>query len=79
MTFASRLAAATLAVLMSWTASASAQQVPPSYPPPQRESGPANFGPDELVAAGHKFFGNVSRGLASIIESAVSQWGLPNG
>ncbi|HMI16054.1 MAG TPA: DUF1134 domain-containing protein, partial [Bradyrhizobium sp.] len=25
------------------------------------------------------FFGNVSRGLASVIERAVSQWGLPNG
>ena len=34
---------------------------------------------EELVSAGHKFFGNVSRGLASIIERAVSQWGLPNG
>ncbi len=49
------------------------------YPPPQRQPGPANYGPDELVGAGHKFFGNVSRGLASIIERAVSQWGLPNG
>jgi hypothetical protein len=49
------------------------------YPAPQRQQGPNNFGPDELVNAGHKFFGNVSRGLASIIERAVSQWGLPNG
>jgi hypothetical protein len=49
------------------------------YPPAQRQPGPANYGPDELVSAGHKFFGNVSRGLASIIERAVSQWGLPNG
>ncbi len=48
-------------------------------PPPQRAPGPDNFGPDELVSAGHRFFGNVSRGLASIIERAVSQWGLPNG
>ena len=49
------------------------------YPAPQRQPGPTNYGPDELVNAGHKFFGNVSRGLASIIERAVSQWGLPNG
>jgi len=49
------------------------------YPAPQRQEGPTNYGPDELVGAGHKFFGNVSRGLASIIERAVSQWGLPNG
>src|SRR5215467_5280185 len=33
----------------------------------------------ELVDAGHRFFGGVSRGLATIIEKAVSQWGLPNG
>jgi len=49
------------------------------YPAPQRQPGPSNYGPGELVDAGHKFFGNVSRGLASIIERAVSQWGLPNG
>jgi hypothetical protein len=56
------------------------QQAPiQQAPPPQRAPGPATFGPDELVGAGHKFFGNVSRGLASIIERAVSQWGLPNG
>lgn len=55
------------------------QQAPVQQAPPQRAPGPATFGPDELVNAGHKFFGNVSRGLASIIERAVSQWGLPNG
>ena len=49
------------------------------YPAPERQQGPSNYGPDELVNAGHKFFGNASRGLASIIERAVSQWGLPNG
>jgi hypothetical protein len=56
------------------------QPAPAPYPPPpQRQAGPETFGPDELVSAGHKFFGNVSRGLASVIERAVSQWGLPNG
>jgi hypothetical protein len=78
MTFASRLAAVMFAALMCWTVPASAQQVQP-VPPPQRQPGPETFGPDELVSAGHKFFGNVSRGLASVIERAVSQWGLPNG
>jgi hypothetical protein len=47
--------------------------------PPQRQPGPTTYGPDELTSAGHRFFGNVSRGLASVIERAVSQWGLPNG
>jgi hypothetical protein len=91
----SRLAAALLVALIGCTAPVSAQQaMPPApplqdaqqeppqteAPPPQRTApGPANYGPDELVGAGHRFFGNVSRGLASVIERAVSQWGLPNG
>ena len=50
-----------------------------ALPPPQRQPSPNTYGPDELIGAGHKFFGNVSRGLASVIERAVSQWGLPNG
>ena len=54
-------------------------ELPPDLPPPQRQPDPNHYGPEELVGAGHKFFGNVSRGLASVIERAVSQWGLPNG
>ena len=34
---------------------------------------------DELVAEGHRFFGDVSEGLASLVERAVSRYGLPNG
>jgi hypothetical protein len=98
MNFSSRLAAVTLAALMCWTVSATAQQAPPQgypppqrapdypppprgaeYPAPQRAPDPNYYAPDELAAAGHRFFGNVSRGLASVIERAVSQWGLPNG
>jgi len=40
---------------------------------------PARYSSNELVDTGHRFFGGVSRGLASVIERAVSQWGLPNG
>jgi hypothetical protein len=47
---------------------------PPYYPPPQQ-----NYQPDELVSAGHRFFGTVSRGLAQVIEAAISRWGQPNG
>src|SRR5436305_3144949 len=78
MTFASRLAAASLAAMLCGLIPAFAQQ-PAPQPPPRAQSGPDTFGPDELLGAGHKFFGNVSRGLASVIERAVSQWGLPNG
>src|SRR6185312_16995645 len=89
---ATPLAATTLAALMCWSMPVFAQQPapppvagqpqgapPPDLPPPQRQPGPSYYGPEELVGAGHKFFGNVSRGLASVIERAVSQWGLPNG
>ena len=34
---------------------------------------------DELVAQGHRFFGGVSEGLASLVEQAVTKYGLPNG
>src|SRR5438105_11009282 len=50
----------------------SAQQAPP--PPPS-----GGFGSGELINAGHQFFGTISRGLAQIIEKAISLWGLPNG
>ena len=32
-----------------------------------------------MISTGHRFFGTVSRGLASVIETAVSRWGQPNG
>jgi hypothetical protein len=47
-------------------------------PPPGQPQG-QEFSPNEIVDAGHRFFGGVSRGLATIVEKAVSQWGLPNG
>jgi hypothetical protein len=49
----------------------------PVYPPPPPPQ--QNFAPDELISTGHRFFGTVSRGLASVIEAAVSRWGQPNG
>jgi hypothetical protein len=54
---------------------------PPSAAPPQSYSAPAEsqFSSSEIVNAGHRFFGTVSRGLAQVVEKAVSQWGLPNG
>jgi hypothetical protein len=37
------------------------------------------YSSNEVLEAGHQFFGTTSRGLASIVERAVSNWGLPNG
>ena len=45
----------------------------------QTEPGQEHYEPNELLDAGHKFFGDAARGLATIIEKAVSQWGQPNG
>jgi hypothetical protein len=48
-----------------------------AQPVPQQAN--SNYSPDEIVEVGGGFFGGVSRGLAQIVEHAVSQWGLPNG
>jgi len=54
--------------------------IPPASAPPQQPQPTENqFSPNELVDAGHRFFGGVTRGLAMVVEKAVSQWGLPNG
>ena len=37
------------------------------------------FTADEIVKTGGEFFGSVSQGLASLVEKAASQFGLPNG
>jgi hypothetical protein len=52
---------------------------PAQPPPPPGPPSASQFSPDELIDAGHRFFGGVSRGLAEIVQKAVSQWGLPNG
>ena len=55
--------------------------VPPGSAPPQQQPprDDSRFQPNEIIDAGHRFFGGVSRGLAMVVEKAVSQWGLPNG
>ena len=37
------------------------------------------YSPNELVNAGHGFFGQTSSGLATLVEKAVQSYGLPNG
>ena len=51
---------------------AAAQQRPAQGP------GPGQFSVEELVSAGHSFFGGVSAAIASGVESAVGRWGYPN-
>lgn len=71
-----RLAAAALLLGAMSAAPVVAQNAPPRGNPPPSES---RFSSNEILNAGHSFFGTVSRGLAQIVEKAVSQWGLPNG
>jgi hypothetical protein len=39
----------------------------------------STFSSNEIINAGHKFFGDVSEGLATLVERAASKYGLPNG
>jgi hypothetical protein len=71
-----RLCAAIAVAGTLHAAPAIAQSSPPPGTLPPSES---RFSSNEIVNAGHSFFGTVSRGLAQIVEKAVSQWGLPNG
>lgn len=52
------------------------QQLPESSPLPPRAN---RYSSNEVINAGHHFFGGISRELGSIVEKAVGQWGLPNG
>jgi hypothetical protein len=86
-----RLAAIAMLLAGLATAPAGAQQAADASPavPPQLPADSSSVLPqppranqyssNEVVDAGHHFFGGISRGLASIVEKAVSQWGLPNG
>lgn len=48
---------------------------PPAAPPPAQNT----YSSNEIVGAGHRFFGAISRDLAQLVERAVSRWGQPNG
>jgi hypothetical protein len=81
-----RLATAAMVVVCIAATMARAQQ-PPSTVPPQLPSDasptpapPASrYSSDEIIDAGHHFFGGISKGIALIVEKAANQWGQPNG
>jgi hypothetical protein len=84
MTLSLRAAAIAVAMAIIAPASVMAQttgSIPPPAPPSQPPSPPPTkqYSSNEIIDAGHRFFGSVSRDLAKIVEKAVSQWGLPNG
>ena len=70
---------ASTSVMAQTTGTIPPQQSPygvaPSQPPPTANQ----YSSNEIIDAGHHFFGSVSHSLAMTIEKAVSKWGLPNG
>jgi hypothetical protein len=71
-------------LLAGLLADAVGAQQPPSPGSPLIEADvsrepPHRYASSEIVDAGHHFFGDVSKGLALIVERATDQWGQPNG
>ena len=68
-------------LILAGAGSALAQGTPPpadaTAPPAQANRN--TYSSNEIVGAGHKFFGAISRDLAQLVERAVSRWGQPNG
>lgn len=57
-----------------------AQPAQPAYPQATPEAQQSDkFTVAEIVTAGHNFFGQVTEGLATVVEHAVGNYGLPNG
>jgi hypothetical protein len=52
----------------------------PNYgaPPPSRYTG-SGYEQGEIIAAGHRFFGSISQGLAGAVEYVFKSQGRPNG
>ena len=75
-----------LAVLMIAGGTAGAQGTPPPAvapgdpnSPPPAPAAKNTYTSGEIVVAGHRFFGAISRDLAQLVERATSTWGQPNG
>src|SRR5215468_9815274 len=74
------MAVASTPVMAQTTGTLPSQPPPNGVAPPPSQPPTANqFSSNDIIDAGHRFFGGVSRGLAEIVQKAVSQWGLPNG
>jgi hypothetical protein len=71
--------AATPAGAQQFSPAVTPQQLADASPVSPQPPPPTQFSSDEVIAAGHHFFGSVSRDLALIVEKAASRWGLPNG
>jgi len=80
--FAFSVAAAAMLVAGLLATAVKAQQPPAGSPQIEADvsrAPPHQYASGEIVDAGHHFFGDISKGLASIVERAADQWGRPNG
>ncbi len=50
-----------------------------AYPEPMSPQQAGDYNQSEVASAGHRFFGNVSKGLADAVEWAFKSQGRPNG
>ena len=65
-----QFAGLTIASAASWLTPARADAAAPGSP--------QTFTGDEILDDGHRFFGDLSRGLADVVQEAGRRWGLPN-
>lgn len=81
--FTRAIAAAALALALTCSLGAQAQtnNAPQARSAPKSgpQAEPQPFSSRELIDNGHKFFGDVSRGLATAVEDAFRKYGEPNG
>jgi hypothetical protein len=81
--FALWLLAAALFIAGPLVAPVRAQQPLPIGPPqpetPVSRVPPYQYTSDEIVGAGHQFFGRISKGIALVVQKAAEQWGEPKG
>jgi hypothetical protein len=49
------------------------------HPVAAATEGDGTYSAEEIVGAGHRFFGEISGSLATLVEKAVARFGLPNG
>jgi hypothetical protein len=77
-----RFAMAAMVVVCVAATIARAQQPSPTVPSdasPVPALPASRYSSDEIIDAGHHFFGGISKGIALIVEKAANQWGQPNG
>ncbi|MGO4563732.1 DUF1134 domain-containing protein [Rhizobium sp. 2YAF20] len=64
---------------LSWAIALVALLALPLAPRDASATNSSQYSVEEIVDAGHNFFGSTSGGLAKVVETAFERYGLPNG